>query len=83
MNILAFGASNSAQSINTSLAVYAANVFKAMYCPDAMIEVLDLNEFEMPIYSPEREKKTGVPERAQNFFDAMRSRCSYYLVCRA
>ena len=42
--IIAFGASSSKASINKQVAAYAANQLK-----NAMVEVLDLNDFEMPI----------------------------------
>jgi chromate reductase len=62
MKIIAFGASNSKQSINQQLAVYAANTIK-----DATIIELDLNDFEVPIYSIDREKDTGIPALIQEF----------------
>ncbi|MFM1944402.1 MAG: hypothetical protein RI897_3384 [Verrucomicrobiota bacterium] len=58
--ILTIGASNSTTSINRTLARYAASFLKGCAC-----ESLDLNDFEMPIYSPERESSTGVPNEAQ------------------
>ena len=62
--ILAFGASNSQNSINKKLASYTANLFE-----NATVEVLDLNDFEMPIYSIDREKKDGLPQLAHDFYD--------------
>ena len=44
--IIAFGASNSLKSINQKLAAYAA-----AQVADAKVQLLDLNEYEMPIYS--------------------------------
>lgn len=44
--IIAFGASSSKNSINKQLATYAASQFE-----NADVEVLDLNEYEMPIFS--------------------------------
>lgn len=60
--IVAFGASNSIYSINKRFAVFVANQVK-----DAEVKVLDLNDFEMPIYSIDREKATGIPALAQQF----------------
>ena len=60
--ILAFGASNSIHSINKKLATYAANQLE-----DATITILDLNDFEMPIYSIDREKESGIPDLAFQF----------------
>lgn len=62
MKVLAFAGSNSSQSINKSLVTYAASLVEG-----AQIEVLDLNDFEMPIFSVDREKILGHPEQAQNF----------------
>ncbi|KAF7781299.1 hypothetical protein PRUB_b0469 [Pseudoalteromonas rubra] len=63
MKVLVFAASNSRQSINQQLASYAASLI-----PNAEVEVLDLNDYEMPIYSIERETDGGIPDEAQRFF---------------
>ena len=44
MKVVAFGASNNKQSINRTLAAYAAGLIE-----HADVEVLDINDFEMPI----------------------------------
>lgn len=61
--ILAFGTSNHKNSINRQLAVYAASFFN-----NAIITELDINNFEMPIYSIEREKANGIPQAAHQFY---------------
>jgi len=61
--IIAFGASSSKNSINKQLAVYTANLFS-----NATIEILDLNNYEMPIYSVDREKENGIVPLAQEFY---------------
>lgn len=66
--ILAFGASSSKTSINKQLATYAANQFEK-----AAVEVLDLNAYEMPIYSIDKEKENGIPTLATNFYDKLGS----------
>lgn len=63
MNIVAFGASNSKHSINQQFAHYAALQF------GDEVQMLDLNDFEMPIYSIDREKENGIPEEALEFLD--------------
>ncbi|MEO1304609.1 MAG: NAD(P)H-dependent oxidoreductase [Pseudomonadota bacterium] len=68
MRILAFGASNHSASINGVLAQFAANRFKEKFEPNAEVSVLELNDFEMPIYSLDREKANGVHSLAQEFF---------------
>ena len=55
--IIAFGASSSKTSINKQLATYAAKQFK-----DATVEVLDLNDYEMPIFSTDKEYENGIPQ---------------------
>jgi len=60
--ILTFGASNSKASINKQLASYAANLLEQVE-----VNLLDLNNFEMPIYSIDREGATGIPALAKNF----------------
>ena len=61
--IIAFGASSSSTSINKQLATYAATLFQ-----NTTSEILDLNDYEMPIYSMDREKKDGIPQLAHDFY---------------
>lgn len=67
MKILAFAASNSHTSINRKLVDYSISMIKHDLLPDAEFETLDLNDYEMPIYRPDREEE-GMPEEAQRFF---------------
>ena len=64
MKILAFAGSNSQKSINKQLAAYAASLFE-----NADVEVLDLNDFEMPLFSVDLEKEIGHHEKAKLFLD--------------
>lgn len=66
MKILAFGASNSVHSINKKLARYATTFFD-----HADVNLLDLNDFEMPIFSVDIEKAHGIPAKAQEFMDIL------------
>lgn len=61
-NIIAFAGSNSHTSINKKLATYASELVK-----DVNVTILDLNDFEMPIYSSQREKESGFPKQAIEF----------------
>ncbi len=61
-NIIAFGASNSSQSINQTFATWVANQLH-----DVNINILDINDYEMPIFSIDREKNSGIPKEAQQF----------------
>jgi len=62
MKIVAFGGSNSTQSINKHLATYAASLFE-----NAEFEVLDLNDFAMPLFSVDLEKEVGQHDLAKAF----------------
>ena len=61
--IITFGASSSKNSINKQLAIYAAHLFQ-----NATVEILDLNNYEMPIFSVDREKENGIPALAEEFY---------------
>lgn len=67
MKILAFAASTSRQSINYQLTRAAADILIAQL-QGTEIEFLDLNDYEMPIYSVDREKEGGIPDLAHQFF---------------
>ncbi|OMQ13526.1 NADPH-dependent FMN reductase [[Flexibacter] sp. ATCC 35103] len=67
MKIIAFGGSNSTQSINKHLATYAAGLFE-----NAEVEILDLNDFEMPLFSVDLEKKIGQHEIAKVFLEKIK-----------
>ncbi|MEM8918003.1 MAG: NAD(P)H-dependent oxidoreductase [Pseudomonadota bacterium] len=69
MKILAFAASNSSQSINRQLVDHACAVLHEEIAPDTEIEMLDLNDYEMPIYSIDREMSDGIPDPAHDFFN--------------
>ena len=62
MKILAFAASNSRNSINKSLINYAATLLS-----QHDVEVLDINDYSMPIYSIDLEESEGIPEAASQF----------------
>ncbi|MEN6669550.1 NAD(P)H-dependent oxidoreductase [Psychrobacter sp. B38] len=66
MKVIAFGTSNSRNSINQKLALYAAQQIS-----DADVTLLDIHDFEMPIFSEEREKETGIPPLAHDFYQAI------------
>ena len=63
MNILAFAATSSRNSINKALVSYAANLID-----DSKVELIDINDYEMPLYSTDRERESGIPVEAQEFF---------------
>lgn len=62
MKILAFAGSNSTVSINKKLVTFASSFFQ-----NDEVEILDLNDFEMPIYKREIELENGIPQKALDF----------------
>lgn len=64
MKILIFGASNSKDSINKKFANSVSKYYKEI---DDQKELIDLNDFDMPIYSKEREAEHGIPQKALDF----------------
>jgi chromate reductase len=62
MKLLAFAASSSKQSINRQLVKYAASLVEG-----AEVEVLDLNDYELPLFSVDREAELGHPGLAKAF----------------
>jgi chromate reductase len=62
MKIIAFGGSPSKKSINKKLATYASSLFE-----NAEVEVLDLNDFQMPLFSVDIEVEIGQHPLAKVF----------------
>ncbi len=62
MKILAFAASNSKFSINKQLVLYAAGLVN-----DSHVEILDLNDFELPLFSIDAELEIGHHKSAAKF----------------
>lgn len=62
IKIVAFGTSSSKTSINKQLANYAAQQI-----PNAEVNLLDLNGYEMPIYSVDKENESGIHPLALKF----------------
>jgi chromate reductase len=60
--IIAFAASSSSRSINKQLVSYAAGLLV-----DVEVEILDLNDFELPLFSADREDQLGQPDLAHAF----------------
>lgn len=63
MKLLAFAASSSSKSINKLLASYAASLVE-----NADVEVLDINDYEIPLFSQDKEAVLGQPEEAKAFY---------------
>ena len=60
--IVAFAASSSSRSINKQLVTWAAGLIES-----DKVEILDLNDFELPLFSADREDELGQPKLAQAF----------------
>lgn len=71
MKIIGFAGSTSSESINKALASYTLERINDI---DSSIstELLDLNDFELPLFSVDREKE-GFPENVQRFIDKIQS----------
>ncbi|SEL48632.1 NAD(P)H-dependent FMN reductase [Colwellia chukchiensis] len=72
MKIIAFGASSSTESINKQLASYAAKLAEKAQ-PNVCTEILDLNDFALPLFSQDKEAELGQPAAAQAFYDKLSS----------
>lgn len=62
MKTIAFAASSSRNSINKQLATYALSQIEL-----AERQLLDLNDFQLPLFSVDLENEVGIPEAAINF----------------
>ncbi|WP_179354401.1 NADPH-dependent FMN reductase [Winogradskyella vidalii] len=66
-HIIAFAGSNSSNSINKQLATYTASLLE-----NTKTTILDLNDFDLPIYSSDLEAKEGIPENAFQFLKILK-----------
>ena len=67
MKILAFAATSSSKSINKQLLHYATSQLE-----NAETELLDINDYELPLFSEDREAELGQPALAKAFLDKIR-----------
>lgn len=67
MRVLAFAASNSRTSINGQLIASAVGLLEGGLVEGVEVDVIDLHDYEMPIYSIDRQMKTGIPRLAHDF----------------
>jgi len=66
-HIIAFAGSSSSKSINKQLATYASTLVE-----NTEALVLDLNDFELPIYSSDYETAKGIPDNATRFLELLK-----------
>ena len=64
--VVAFAASNSSRSINRQLVTCACGMLEG-----AQAEILDLNDYELPLFSVDREDALGQPEAARAFLQKL------------
>ena len=67
-NIIALAGSNSKESINKKLAIYASNLVK-----DVEVNILDLNDFELPLFGVDLEAEIDIPDNAHRFLEEIKS----------
>lgn len=67
MKILAFAGSNSSTSINKQLVTYTSAQLQ-----EHTVHIIDLNDYEMPLFSIDREKEYGAPDAAHQFVQQIR-----------
>ncbi len=73
MKILAIPASPSVNGINRQLLGHAARLLEGGLVPNAEVEFIDLNDYELPIYTPQREQEGAVPALAHELYDKVGS----------
>jgi NAD(P)H-dependent FMN reductase len=66
LKVIAFSTSSSRDSINKKLATYAASLIDETN-DGTQIEILDLNDYEIPLFSVDREAEIGQAELAKQF----------------
>ena len=66
--IIAFAGSSSKKSINKQLVTFTSTLFE-----NSESEIVDLNEYEMPIYSADIEQENGIPQLAIDFYKKLGS----------
>lgn len=65
--IIAFAGSNSKLSINKQLASYTASLVS-----NVNVEILDLNDYQLPLYSVDIEQDSGLPKDAERFVETIK-----------
>ena len=66
--IATIAGSNSSKSINKELVHFVGGLMK----DDTQVDNLDLIKYDVPIYNPDREKETGVPEKITELFNLLK-----------
>jgi NAD(P)H-dependent FMN reductase len=69
MNLVTFGASYSVTSINRAWAAAVGKRILELAGKEGNIQSLDLNKYDLPLYTVEREAQIGLPEPAKWFVE--------------
>jgi NAD(P)H-dependent FMN reductase len=72
MQLLAFAASTSTHSLNKQLVAYATRLLEGGLIPDlpdVTVDTIDLIDYEMPLYSIDRQQEAGIPPSAVDFYE--------------
>lgn len=64
MKVIAFAASSSKNSINKKLVTYASSLLE-----DVQVDILDINDYELPLFSQDKEEELGQPDLAKAFLE--------------
>ncbi|PCJ30059.1 MAG: NADPH-dependent FMN reductase [Gammaproteobacteria bacterium] len=64
MKLIAFSASSSRKSINKKLVAYASSLLDSF-----TVEIIDINDYELPLFSEDKEAEIGKPELAKQFLE--------------
>ena len=67
-NIIAFAGSNSKNSMNKQLVTYTSSLVD-----NANVTILDLNDYELPLYGIDLEMEQGIPQAAHDFANAIKA----------
>ncbi|WDE08072.1 NAD(P)H-dependent oxidoreductase [Thalassomonas viridans] len=70
MKVIAFAATSHTKSINKQLVEYAAGLLTKVE-----VEILDLNDYELPLYSQDKEEALGHPDLAKAFLTKITQSC--------
>ncbi|WP_010135104.1 NADPH-dependent FMN reductase [Ochrovirga pacifica] len=70
--VIVLGASNSKTSINKQLAIYAGSLLE-----NVAVKILDLNDYQLPIYGMDLENEAGIHPEAEKFNNDLQEADAY------
>ena len=68
MKVLAFSTSSNQESINRNLVMMAVAELESQLGESVEVDTVDMNDYELPLYTQAREGEGGIPAPAQEFF---------------